>query len=86
MLHAYPILVLNTGYLIWHSLVDILAVYLVLYLWGGTLLSVTLTWIITMVTPTHNKQKLTTSFHGMARLNRVQFLNTQRPVTVCSHS
>ena len=46
-----PIVVLNTGYLIWHSLVDILAVYLVLYLWGGTLLSVTLTWIITMVTP-----------------------------------
>lgn len=36
------------GVLVWHSVVDVLAVYLVLRLWGGTLLSVTITWIITM--------------------------------------
>jgi len=33
----------------WHSVVDILAVYLVLLWCGGSRLSVVLTWIITMV-------------------------------------
>jgi len=38
-----------TGVGIWHSLLDIVLVYVVLLLLGGSLLSVTLTWIITMV-------------------------------------
>ena len=34
---------------VWHSLLDIVLVYVVLLVLGGSLLSVTITWIITMV-------------------------------------
>ena len=39
----------RTGFNIWHSLVDVIAVYTLLVVCGGTVLSVALTWIITMV-------------------------------------
>ena len=39
----------SSGFLIWHSVLDILAVYLLLYLFGGTMLSVALTMLFTMV-------------------------------------
>lgn len=42
----------HPGFTIWHSFVDILAIYLVLSLCGGSLLSLALTWLITMVTLT----------------------------------
>ena len=80
----YPIPIPNTGYLIWHSLVDILAVYLVLYLWGGTLLSVTLTWIIAMVTSTINKARHIISRCGMSQWD--SFLSTRWAVATRSHS
>ena len=34
---------------VWHSLLDIVLVYVVLLVLGGSLMSVTITWIITMV-------------------------------------
>jgi lysophospholipid acyltransferase 5 len=36
------------GFGVWHMLVDVVAVYCILWLLGGTLVSVAITWIITM--------------------------------------
>ena len=90
---SYPILVLNIGYLIWHSLVDILAVYLVLYLWGGTLLSVTLTWIIAMVTYKINKASsphhVSIEFvfeHSMSRRSVFTYFGNPYPIDVNAHA
>ena len=42
-------LFLCTGWGVWHMLLDTVAVYCTLRLIGGTLLSVVITWLITMV-------------------------------------
>ena len=39
----------SPGFDIWHSAVDVLTVYALLSVCGGTVLSVVLTWVITMV-------------------------------------
>ena len=51
-LSAFPviIIIMSLGFEVWHLAVDVMAVYFILWLLGGSIAAVTLTWIVTMVT------------------------------------